>query len=506
MGGGALGAARVNNLHLILGGPGCGKTTRLLEIVQQEMRAGVAPGAIAFVTFTKSAAEEAKARAAAQFGLTPDDLPWFRTIHSLTFAQLGVQRDEILGARDWREFGEVVGEPMSGQYETLDAPMLGGGREVGDVLLRICDYAATTLLELQEAWQLLNEPVPWLRLRRFSETLAAYKADTGKMDFTDLLRQYIVMGAAVPVEVAVIDEAQDLTAAQWAAVRRAFSGAQRVYVGGDDDQAIYHWAGADVPQFLSLSAAPEVLPMSHRLPREIHAFAQQVARRITARYTKPFAAHPTKTGAIEWHQHVSGIDFSAPGSWFLLARNTYMLQEMEATVRSLGMNYTRRSGPAVSPADVRGMQLWERLRTGKLADCSAPEAKLLAKLLDEPKPQTRESARYTLAEFGWHAWAALPWFTALRGIPPERRDYYLACLRRGERLTVAPRIRIETIHGVKGAEADHVVLMTDMSGRTATSYRMNADHEHRVFYVGVTRAMASLHLIMPQSDQAYPLT
>lgn len=494
----------MNNLSLILGGPGCGKTSRLLAIVADEMSNGVLPYEIAFVTFTKSAATEARDRAAKDFALDPEtDLPWFRTIHSLAYARLGVTRDEVMGRRDWKEFGDIVGEPMTGSYETDGAPA-GGGREIGDLMLRIVDYAATTLLSLEVAWRLLDEPVDWYRLKRFADTLALYKEDSDKIDFTDMLVRYITDGRPVAVRVAVIDEAQDLTAAQWDAVKRAFAGAERIYVGGDDDQAIYHWAGADVRQFLGLSRRPEILPVSHRLPRAVHAFAHGIASRISHRYTKEFRA-TARTGSVEWHQYASSVEF-AEGSWFLLARNTYMLRALEATVREAGVNYMRRSGPAVVPSDVVVMQTWERLRTGKLADVSAREAKDLLKALNLPILNMKELARYTLDLLRIPPErCCLPWFEALTGIPAERRDYYLACLRRGEKLTKPPRIRIETIHGVKGAEADHVLLCTDLSHRTAHSFRLAPDHEHRVFYVGATRALQSLHLVAPQTDLFYPM-
>jgi hypothetical protein len=207
---------------------------------------------------------------------------------------------------------------------------------------------------------------------------------------------------------------------------------------------------------------------------------------------------------VEWHQHVEGIDFSE-GTWFLLARNNYMLKGIELVIRSLGLNYSKRAGPAVVPSDVKCMQLWERLRNGKISDMSAAEYRMLAKMLELPKPQTRELHRYTLIDLGVGLHSNKPWFDALTGLEPGRRDYYLACLRRGEKLTQPPRIRIETIHGVKGDEADHVLLMCDMSSRTARSYRVNPDNEHRVFYVGATRAIKSLHLVMPQSDQSYQI-
>jgi len=495
----------MNNLKLVLGGPGCGKTTRLLQIVEEELNAGVPASAIAFVTFTKAAATEAKERAAIKFGLDPKtDLPWFRTIHSLAYAKLGVSRDEVMDRRDWVEFGHVVGETMSGTYDATEGPPSGGGREIGDSMLRVVDYAATTLLSLAEAWHSLDEFVDWHRLERFASALRAYKDDSDKLDYADMLLRYGREGEPVDVRVAVIDEAQDLTAAQWAAVRRAFAGAERVYVGGDDDQAIYHWAGADVPQFLSLSSAPEVLPISWRLPRSVHALSLSVARRISHRYHKAFQPS-AREGEVIWHHRPESVDFHE-GSWFLLARNTYMLTKLEAIVREAGVNYSRRAGPAVNPGHVRTMQLWEKLRTGKLADISAAEARALLKALDQPTQQMRELQRYTLDML--HVPLGLrdsPWSVALTGIPSEAREYYLACLRRGEKLTVPPRIRIETIHGVKGAEADHVLLMTDLSHRTAKSFRQNADNEHRVFYVGMTRALQTLQIVLPQSDLFYQI-
>lgn len=500
----------MKNLRLILGGPGTGKTSRLLDIVSEELRGGLPPSAIAFVTFTKVAAQEAKARAAEQFGLDPErDLPWFRTIHSLAYAQLSLTKDEIMGPKDWSEFSELVGETVTGVTQTLEADeaddvLYGGGRkrEPGDVMLRIVDYAATTLRSLEAAREILNEDIAWPRLWRFAETLRWYKHDTDKIDFNDMVVRYATTGKPVPVEVAIIDEAQDLTAAQWAAAERAFAGCERVYVAGDDDQAIYHWAGADVERFLRLSTQPEVLPLSHRLPRQVHAFSQQLARNISQRYVKQFAPSD-RSGELTFHNRADDVDLGS-GTWFLLARNTYLLPRLETMVREQGFNYITRSGPAVNPGHVAVMQLWERMRTGKMADCSARDARALLRALGLPLTQMRELERYTLDTLGVSMERrGLPWYEVLSGVPRYARDFYHACLRRGEKLTKPPRIRIETIHGVKGAQTDHVLLLTDFSSRTAMTYRLNPDTEHRVFYVGATRAREGLHIVLPQTRLGY---
>lgn len=486
---------------LILGGPGCGKTTRLIDIVRAELYKGIPSDRIAFVAFTKAAAEEAKLRASETFQLDAEkELPWFRTIHSLTYARLGIQRDEVMGWKDWRDFAQYAGYALTGRYDN-DAPAMSTDK-LGDQMLRVIDFANATTQTLEAAYDQLECNFHWYQLQQFRSMYLHYKAETGKIDFGDMLSVYS-SGESEPldVDVAIIDEAQDLTAAQWAVVRKAFANVQRIYIAGDDDQAIYRWAGADIDAFLSLKGSREVLPLSHRLPVKMFDLANKVSGRISRRFPKQFL--PTgRAGEVYHHMSPDGLDLSS-GSWLLLARNNYMLPEIEQMVRSYGVNYATHKGPAVNQGEVAGMHMWEALRSGKRATLSAKEARIIFKLLDKPTPQLRELNSYTPVQL------ALPteriWHEAFQGIPSDRREFYISCLRRKEKLSAAPRVRIETIHGVKGKEADNVMIMTDISARTERSFQADPDNEHRVFYVGVTRARETLHIIAPQSASCYTI-
>lgn len=64
-------------------------------------------------------------------------------------------------------------------------------------------------------------------------------------------------------------------------------------------------------------------------------------------------------------------------------------------------------------------------------------------------------------------------------------------------------IHFSTIHGAKGAEADHVILLTDVS--PSTYDQINRDSEHRVWYVGVTRAKEQLTIVEPKGPTYYEL-
>ena len=60
-----------------------------------------------------------------------------------------------------------------------------------------------------------------------------------------------------------------------------------------------------------------------------------------------------------------------------------------------------------------------------------------------------------------------------------------------------PRLVVSTIHGVKGGEADTVLLYTGTSRAAWLEAAEDADPLVRLFYVGATRSRGSLVLLGP---------
>ena len=81
----------MTDIDIYYASAGVGKTTQLLNIIDQHLKAGVKPERIAFVTFTRKGAEVARLRTSERFGIPLGKLENFRTIHStasLPFSRL----------------------------------------------------------------------------------------------------------------------------------------------------------------------------------------------------------------------------------------------------------------------------------------------------------------------------------------------------------------------------------------------------------------------------------
>lgn len=494
-------------MHIILGAPGTGKTERLLTAVESAMDSGVSSHRVALVSFTRAAVGEARERARLRFGLNQTDLPWFRTLHSLCFKALACQRADLMNVADLQELAELTGESgLAHSADALEYPAYGSGS--GSQLLALVDYARGTRQSIREAWQDHGGDLDWWRVERFALAYEHFRYDRGLMDFTDLLERFALYGEGVApdVDLAVVDESQDLTPLQWAVVERAFKHCPNVIIAGDPPQAVHRWAGADPNwlQRIDRDATVEVLTVSHRLPIELLSHANELAIRIGEQHRQDLTSSRSG-GSVQWIADPAEADLLLPGSWLLMARAAYQLDVLEESVRLAGVYYARNGESSVSAETLQAVRGYEALRAGRPVDAGTAKAVLHAtgrRVKELPGelygPGDLSVAPYCL-DFDqiWH--------DALTNLDIETREYILVGLRRGEKFTGKPRVSLSTIHGAKGREADRAILMTDLPNRAARGMELDPEAEARVFYVGVTRASKELYLMAPRTSQYYPL-
>lgn len=474
----------MSDTTIIYGPPGTGKTSRLLDQLELELERGTDPKRIAFVSFTTAAVNEATQRAHKRFQIVKRDTPYFKTLHALAFAALGLSRGSVMD--DYFEFAReyslrIEVEPRVGK----DAELLRA--------YQLCEALQTPFDQVARQWKL---PVSEERYDGFMTKLAAYKSDHGTIDYSDMLDQFLKEGASIDVDVAFIDEAQDLTPQQWAVVGQAFAGAERLYVAGDDDQAIYHWAGADVQKLLGLRGKKLVLGNSFRLPRAVKAVADSISARIRIRQSKQWTA-ADRAGLYRCGVAINSIDIDPTrGSWMLLARNSYCLAMYVDRLEALGIPYRLSGREALRVGEVESYQTMVALRRGEAVKGDAAKRMLLrgqwsgerAKFsIGEKVTRTKLDARVLEDE------RAL-----LKNIPPHRLRFMRRIEARGDWNCC---VDISTIHHAKGSEADHVVLCPDVS--RATNSGLASDAEHRVWYVASSRAKKSLWVLKKGAEFSY---
>ena len=504
-------------VEIILGPPGCGKTTSLLNLVEQELADGTPPDRIGFITFTKKGANEAIERATKRFKLEASQLPYFRTIHSVCYRALQVGSGDLLVGKAFFEFANHAGIRVTGRAWSDDGLLTGF--EQGDRALFMENLARIRQVPLRHQYDEYNDGLNWNFVDRVSRTLAEYKMARGLMDYTDMLTQFVAEDRDLGLHKLFVDEAQDLSSLQWAVVDLLARSCNRVVVAGDDDQAIYRWAGAHVEHLITMEGNVRVLGQSYRCPPAVQKISDGVISDVRHRRPKKWKAKTGDAGVVDYADSISKVALPDSGSVLVLARNKYVLEEqVEPVLRAEGLVYEFGSKTSIDSDMVRGIRAWSTLGRGE--PITLGDARCMYKYIaantgvkkgfktlptygeDEDIPVTMTDLIQT---GGLKVDPTLIWHDALDRLPKEDMSYMLAALRRGEKLKGgAARIKLSTIHSAKGGEADHVVVMKEMAGRTWDEMHLQPDDERRCWYVAVTRARERLTVVRSDTKRECP--
>lgn len=480
------------DVKVVLANAGAGKTTYAVKDIMNELKTH-RPEELAFVTFTRKGAEEGLRRVCSKFMLEPDDLPYFRTLHSLTFHALNYKANQMFGLLDQRRFNKEYGYNVNRvEADTGKVPSSQDSK-----YLAFYDLERSGALTSK---QLAEADIEYGYYRQLVQNYEEYKSRQHLVDFFDCLIKYVQDGVSLPCKIVYVDECQDITALQWKVIDKAFCKAEKIILLGDDKQSIYHYSGArpDILINLSKQFKVEHLSMSYRLPRKVYNLANAITSFIGEKTEqKSVFREENPEGSITQLSDISRLAnfidstkiHNDPNNteWYILARNNCFLEEPKQFLEDRLIPYWTSDGFFM------GGQIMKRLKDY--------EGFRLSGYKDDKKKEDFQR-RFGIADF------SVP-FTETNLFTEGRKWVYASYIEKYGLDTLQdmckwnPQILVSTIHHVKGGEAKNCAVLLDATRKTKGNIYNDIDEELRVLYVGITRTKENLFLIDSKNGQGY---
>ena len=488
----------------LFGPPGTGKTTRLLKYVKTFLKLGTPIDKIGYFAFTTKAANEAIDRMLDYHtAFERKDLKHFRTLHSLAFNQLGMKKAQVMQDEHYEDIGRKLG---------IEVTVYSNGEESTGFINSDSEYfnlinaarIKNITIEQEYNTDMYSQDMDRRLLKIICDEVQNYKESFQLVDFTDMIEKFIVSKLCPKFDVAFVDEAQDLSPIQWKMFNIIKENSKYVILAGDDDQAIYGWAGADVKKFQQeISKKDIILPQSYRVPQSVQSLANKILDLIpiSRRVQKNWKARKEQ-GTVNYVYTLEDVPIDE-GKWLVLARYNDKLNRLKPFLKERGIYFEYKDRKSYKVTLFRTILNYLRWQKGD--ELSLAEVKDIFEYTGTDTELTEERM-YDLTEFGFIK--DTPWYDVFQS-DYEECLYIREMLSNGEELRKDPRVKLSTIHSAKGGEADNVLLILDNTKTIRDAVEKNLDkqdEEHRVWYVGVTRTKQNLYIMAAKKeDQGYDI-
>ena len=463
----------MEKINKIYGPPGTGKTFRLIKRVKAYERIGVPLHKIGYFAFTRKAAEEARKR----INVSEKEVPYFQTIHAFCYHLLGLKEEDIMQPYHYEDLGKKLNIRVSfnDKYNEEETHFLSCNNPYFQMIQRAInkDIDIRTEFDLNEHDK--KQVNDYDTLNHIYRNLLVYKDKNNLFDFNDIIKS-VLHSDKIPMFKAIfIDEAQDLSPLQWQLYDKLKYHCEQMYLAGDDDQAIYAWAGADVKRFVQEPAREIVLKQSRRISMAVQGESKYPIAKIKGiRKIKHYRPR-NHVGESQYISDLNQVDLTK-GRWLILTRTKSNLLDIMKDLKRKNFYYQSNKGKS--------------FKVGMYEAAMAYTKWTMDELLDDKEIS---AVKEFIPNANWDV--KVPWYDKF--VADQKEILYLRNLIASkENLKEKARIWLSTIHAIKGGEEDNVILSLHQ-GRTVQQAIKSSvdkqDEEHRVWYVGITRARNNLY-------------
>ena len=284
-------------------------------------------------------------------------------MHSLGTRELNIDTStRLLKDKKWNAFKNFsqICKDMSFESYINDS----GIPQYKNNHMKIIEYSKAKKISIIDAaieLDLQHSIDVWLT-EQINADLESYKKQTGMIEYSDMIKQFVEKDKCPPLDVVFLDEAQDLNPLQWDMFFYIESKCKRSYIVGDDDQTIYMFQGADENIFINLQGEKDPRIESRRVPRSVHKVAMSILENIDNRMIKDWKPRDAE-GKVFYNQYIDNIDFSS-GNWMILARTNKMLYPIRDHLTSLNLRFDSKINDLLPNSLLKVYRTWIRLNEG----------------------------------------------------------------------------------------------------------------------------------------------
>ena len=490
-------------------------------------------------------------------GAEEKDLKYWRTIHSILARELGLKKDNFLTDAELSEFfskekiqfNSYFSNPNPEDYAfftPIDIDELSDGEKIlalkgriehvscvstkkmskDEIAQMVRKYCADSLTELQDFRFKLSTGIDFLadviwRYNRLKERL-------GKIDFEDIIFEWLENPTSLDADYLFVDEFQDLSPLLYQVIKAMEAQTKEQYYAGDDAQAIYTFMGAsplifvkEIEEAKKGKAKLVELKISHRLKKNHAELANRIGKFTQSALPVEIISKEEGGEILHIYNELDVIEYlrrlEHEDTVFLFRTNFEKKKIKEILIREGIAFFEYGFGKRVwTPSLVRLFNAIIKLRKGERV-ANEELVEIIRRVPSKPflirgvKKQL-ETGKFAETLLGRRtSWSAKEINDILfRKESPKKiedfcKDVTLLRFKKGEeesfkalkiKLDKNPKIinnehlTLSTIHSFKGGEAKNIVLNFKLRRK-----KINFEEEVRVLYVAVTRTKDKIIII-----------